>query len=156
MNVRKTPCEQCPWRRDVEPGQFPADRYEELAETTGSAGEEADLDAPLFGCHKGSPDSPMPCAGWLAAVGYDSLHVRILASRGEIPAEVLRPGDDWPPLFDSFEEMAAYQGGEAGAQSVCLNHRCRDFGRIQTVVPGRRCPSCPDLTKPFPLSRSDR
>lgn len=156
MNLRKKPCEQCPWRRDIEPGQFPADRYDELANTTGAPGAEADIDAPLFGCHKGAEDKPMPCAGWLAAVGYESLRVRILAGQGKIPAEALRPGEDWPPLFDSYEEMVAFQGGERGARSVCTNNRCRDFGRVQTVVPGRRCPSCPSTMQAFPLSRSDR
>lgn len=149
MNVRKRPCEQCPWRRDVRGGQFPADRYEKLANTSGERGNEAAIDAPLFACHKSSDDETMPCAGWLAAVGRDSLRVRILALRGEIPVEALDPREDWPPLFESFDEMVAAQSGEAGARSVCFNDRCAQYGVVQTVSPGYPCPVCSTVTGEF-------
>lgn len=47
----------------------------------------------------------LPCAGWLAAVGYFHVGIRLLAARGEIPVEALRPGADWPELHETYEEM---------------------------------------------------
>lgn len=106
------PCAECPWRRDVEPGQFPPGRYAALRGTTvGPGGHEARLDAALFACHKSRDGEEFACAGWLAAVGHRSLRVRLLAARGEIPAEALRPGEGWPPLFGDYDEMAEAQGG---------------------------------------------
>lgn len=142
MNTRKRPCAECPWRRDIEPGQFPAERYEELRNTTGSRGKEVGIDAPIFACHKSTEGQETPCAGWLAAVGFDSLGVRIAAAQGRIPPEALRPGPDWPPLFDNYEEMAEFQSGPEGARSVCLNSRCPAYRVIQTVTPGFPCPTC--------------
>lgn len=142
METRKRPCDQCPWRRDVPAGQFPAERYVKLRETTGERGAEAAFDAPLFGCHKSTDEHELPCAGWLAAVGYDSIRVRMLLAAGEIPMEAMDPGDDWPPLFDSYREMAATQGGDGPGESFCLERGCRAFGQPQTVTPGYPCPTC--------------
>lgn len=110
MHTRKRPCEECPWVRATEPGQFPAERYEELRATTGSPGDEAQLGAPMFACHKSREGGELPCAGWLASVGYESLTVRVLLAQGEIPPEAMRPGEDWPALFESYEEMEEAQG----------------------------------------------
>jgi hypothetical protein len=142
LNCRDKPCAQCPWRADIPTGQFPAERYTELAATSGGRGDEAAMDAPLFGCHKASQEHPMPCAGWLAAIGYFSLHVRLLVANGEIPASALQPGEDWPPLYRSYDEMAEAQGQSLTGWSVCLTEGCRDFGRIMSVVPGYPCPTC--------------
>lgn len=109
---RRTPCVECPWKKDTAPGQFPAERYAALRATTiGPDGYEAGIDATLFACHRSPEGDELACAGWLAAVGYNSLHVRLLVSYGKIPAEALNPGDDWPELFLDYDEMAARQGG---------------------------------------------
>lgn len=110
MHVRPRPCEECPWRRDTPPGQFPAERYQALRGTTGGPGAEAPIGSPMFACHKSADGQELPCAGWLAAVGVQgSLTVRYLAALGELPAEALSPGEDWPELFDSYAEMEAAQ-----------------------------------------------
>ena len=49
---------------------------------------------------------------WLAAVGRDSLPVRVLVGYDELPADVLDPGPDWPELFGSYDEMMDAQGGD--------------------------------------------
>lgn len=46
----------------------------------------------------------IPCAGWLAAVGYEHIGVRVLMAFGDIPPEALEPR---PGLFLSYEEMEA-------------------------------------------------
>lgn len=120
-------------------GQFPADRYDLLRGTVDS---DAGLDAPIFGCHKSKPGEELPCAGWLAAVGRENVRVRLAVSMGSIPLEALNPGDDWPPLFESYDEMEEAQSGEEGSWSACFTEGCRDHGVPTTVVPGYPCPTC--------------
>lgn len=109
----RRPCKRCPWRKDVDPGEFPASRYEELRVTSEQVpGREPGLDAPLFACHKTPEGREMACAGWLAAVGHRHLGVRLAVIRRQLPPEVLTPGEDWPPLFATYAEMAVAQAGE--------------------------------------------
>ena len=104
------PCAECPWRRDTDPGQFESCRYDALRETSGMPGREAHMRAPMFACHKSPEGAERACAGWLAVAGYEHLGVRILLITGRLDASALTPGDDWPELFSSYEEMAATQG----------------------------------------------
>lgn len=138
MKARPRPCQQCPWRKDVEPGQFPADRYERLRCTT----QDTTLTSPMFGCHKSSEDAPLPCAGWLAAVGLESLPVRLSLAVGALPPEAVQRGDDWPELWGSYEEMMVAQGGPENTWSVCLMEGCHSHAVPQTVTPGHPCPTC--------------
>ena len=101
------PCSECPWRRDSPVGQFPACRYEALRDTSGGPGVEAPLGSPLFACHKTPDGQERACAGWLAVAGVDHLGVRLAVVMGRLPGEALVPGEGWPDLYDSFEEMAA-------------------------------------------------
>ena len=109
---RRYPCAECPWRRDTPPGMFPTHRYDALAATTGSPGNEAPLGAPMFACHKSSEGREEACAGWLAAVGIEHLGVRVAVTMGALGPEVLEPGEDWPELFSSYDEMAEVQAGD--------------------------------------------
>lgn len=108
--ARKRPCAECPWRRDTDPGQFPAIRYEALRETTGERGREAPLGSSMFACHKSTEDDPLACAGWLAAVGYENLTARLLIAQGAMAMP--EPDASWPPLFESYDGMASVQAGE--------------------------------------------
>jgi hypothetical protein len=118
VKARRRPCAECPFRRDVEPGQFPPERYEALRNTHGYPGNEAPLGAPWFGCHKmpegAAPGGEIACAGWLAVEGLQHIGVRLAACEGVIPPEALRPAEGWPELFDSYDEMAARQGRQEG------------------------------------------
>lgn len=109
---RKGPCRECPWRTDVEPGQFPAERYEALRETSEQP-EVTSMDdilrQPMFACHKSVEGLEAACAGWLASMGHQNLRIRYAVVTGQVPVEALSPGDDWPELFGSYEEMAARQ-----------------------------------------------
>jgi hypothetical protein len=106
---RRYPCAECPFRMDTQPGQFPACRYDALRETAGAPGAEASMTAPMFACHKSPEGREEACAGWLAVCGIEHLGVRLAVLTGQLEPEHLRPGDDWPPLFASYEEMAAVQ-----------------------------------------------
>lgn len=107
MAHRRYPCAACPWRRDTDPGQFPACRYDALAATVGAPGREAGVSAPMFACHKSPEGREEACAGWLAVAGIEHLGVRLAVALGDLPTSALRPGDNWPPLFDTYDEMAA-------------------------------------------------
>jgi hypothetical protein len=86
-----------------------ADRYTALADTTGTPGAEAHLFAPMFACHKSPEGAEQACSGWLAAVGYYHLGVRLAIVTGRLDPRVLQPAPDWPPLFDTYQEMATTQ-----------------------------------------------
>lgn len=109
---QKRPCVNCPFRRDVKSGEFPATRYEELRSTCRNASTtQAPLGAPMFACHKSPAGAEFACAGWLAVEGLNHLGVRVAVAVGRLPAEALRPGADWPPLFGSYEEVEETMGG---------------------------------------------
>jgi hypothetical protein len=110
---RRYPCRECPFRRDTEPGQFPACRYEALQDTAGRPGAEAPIGAPMFACHKSPEGREEACAGWLAVCGYEHLGVRLAVVTGMLGPERLEPAEGWPELFGSYEEMAAAQGGDS-------------------------------------------
>lgn len=109
---RKYPCAECPFRRDTQPGQFPPERYEALRSTVGGPGREADMRAPIFACHKSPEGSEEACAGWLATLGVEHLGIRYAIVTDRLPSSCLRPGEGWPELFDTYEEMAETQGVE--------------------------------------------
>lgn len=110
LPYRRYPCRECPFRRDVEPGQFTAERFTALADTVGRPGAEAHLGAPMFACHKTPEGKEQACAGWLAVCGSEHIGVRVAVAWGELPAESLAPGDGWPELFTTYDEMAERQG----------------------------------------------
>lgn len=110
------PCDEtkqwgrCPFRVDAEPGEFSAERFEQLAETAGLPGAEAPVAAPMFACHRPAGAAPsVACAGWLAVCGSDHLGVRLAVADGRIAPEALARGADWPELFESYDVMAREQ-----------------------------------------------
>ncbi len=104
------PCANCPWRTDSAKGEFSPQRYEALRATVGVPGREVGLGAPMFACHKSEPGRDRACAGWLAVAGVEHLGIRLAVALGRLPAAALRPGDDWPDLFGSYDEMAERNG----------------------------------------------
>jgi hypothetical protein len=63
----------------------------------------------MFACHLSPQGAEYACAGWLATVGRDHLGVRLAVATGRLDPAVLDPRPGWPPLFDTYEEMAAVQ-----------------------------------------------
>ena len=105
--VRK-PCPTCPWRLKKTASDIPnfdLELAEALADTCGTPGQEVDAAGRRFACHQSKPGEEIPCAGWLAAVGYHHIGVRVDVALGRIPAEAVVPDDDWPELHPSFDEM---------------------------------------------------
>lgn len=101
----KKPCAECPWRRDVEPGRFTADRFRALANTA------YDMSGSIFACHKSAGDRPTACAGFLLRGAAHNLAVRLAYARGEIIPENVQDGDF--PLVADYREMATINGVDA-------------------------------------------
>lgn len=143
LTTRKGPCAQCPWRKDGPRGQFPGARYKELACTTGTPDEPVPYGSPIFTCHKSKPDGgELPCAGWLAAVGTTNLTIRLALLTGGLEIGALEPGPDWPPLFETYAEMAEAQSGVGNKWAACFTEGCRDYATPQTAIAGFPCPTC--------------
>ncbi|PWI20548.1 hypothetical protein DI272_19120 [Streptomyces sp. Act143] len=68
----------------------------------------------MFACHKSPEGREKACAGWLASVGHAHIGVRVAVAQHRLPREALAPGEDWPPLFASYTEMAARQAAPEG------------------------------------------
>ena len=71
---QRKPCESCPWRRDVAPGQFSVERFTILAESAW------DMAIVQFACHKSPEGQEFGCAGWVLN------HRRITTGRAWRPA----------------------------------------------------------------------
>jgi hypothetical protein len=65
----------------------------------------------MFACHSTREGADRVCAGWLAVAGWGHLGVRVAVLRGALPQCALKPGPDWAPLYESYEELAAVNGG---------------------------------------------
>lgn len=99
------PCDECPWRVDAPVGRFPACRYDALRATT-----EQSFTAPIFACHKTPEGGERTCASWLAVVGHRHIAVRVAVASGRLDPTALEPGDGWPELYGSYEELAEANG----------------------------------------------
>lgn len=121
VRVCARPCGPCPWRRD----NAGRKRYGNLPEYAAGTipgepgfGEPVDGDpqaalGTLFACHHISSDKPHVCAGHVAVVGRDHALVRLGVIWGLIDPATLEPGEDWPPMSDSYQEMIAAVGPDA-------------------------------------------
>lgn len=117
---RVYPCNECPVRSDNcdnPRSKFPQAKWDDLRRSIDDGrGGSAPMGSPLFGCHKGEPgtDADLACAGWLASFGGRNVGIRLEVAFGRIPAEALRPGPNWPPLYENWEEMVENQLWEPG------------------------------------------
>lgn len=114
----RRPCDECPTRLDAPVGRFAARRFQALLATVGRPGAEQPLGAPLFACHKTPEGAERTCAGWLVLCGPDHMTVRWAISDGRLPADALKVGADWPPLYETYDEMAAANGVPKGGSSM--------------------------------------
>lgn len=115
FTYRKTCCDECPWRKDVPTGGFPAQRFRDMTTTS------ADMALSVFTCHKSYAEVPALCAGFLSQGAEHNLSVRLWVAKGLIdPALVNNGGLD---LFESYRAMAIANG--VSPRAACLK-RCRD------------------------------
>lgn len=103
-------CADCPFRLDVAPGKFHADRYRHLFLTC--VVEEG----AVMACHNTPAGRERACAGFLAAEGERLALPRMARSAGMWSPESLGLAD--VPQHRSFEEMAAANGFRADRAAV--------------------------------------
>jgi hypothetical protein len=137
----------CPFRVDAEPGEFPAERYELLADTAGLPGAEVPDGGKVFACHHTADGAPVACAGWLRVCGHDHLGVRMALATGRLSPEALVRRDDEPDLFESYDVMATQQAD--GVYDVHRANRSRDraghnLSVIAKLIGGGRLRHVPD------------
>ncbi len=106
----KKPCSECPWRRDVEPGRFPPERFRLLAASA------YDVAITIFACHKSADKHPTACAGFLLRGATHNLSIRLARSCGNI-GEVSDGGYE---LFQNYREMAIANGVRANDPALTL------------------------------------
>lgn len=109
---RRWPCSACPWKRETADRMTFSNLANYAAGTCGTPGNEAPIGAEMFACHRSATDPNELCAGWLAAVGYFHLSVRLAIAMGVLPADALTPGEGWPELYGSYDELAAANGAD--------------------------------------------
>lgn len=99
---RARPCGQCPWRRDLPTGVFPAKAFWHSANTA------HDMATNIFACHMQGKHKPATCAGFLLRGANHNFGVRmaILTERYN-PAAV---DDGGFPLYRSYRAMAVANG----------------------------------------------
>lgn len=77
----------------------------------------------VMACHKSREDAEVPCAGFLAVVGYDSIGARIHALRKGDVVAVARAGAAGIDLHPDFEAMLAASGVDVPARNRSPHER---------------------------------
>lgn len=102
MIAPKKPCAECPWRKDVVPGQFKPGRFVALASTS------YDMSSTIFACHKSIAGRDTACAGFILRGAAHNLALRLAYCRGDIKPDQVSDGGY--PLFDNYRDMAVANG----------------------------------------------
>jgi hypothetical protein len=114
---RRTPCAECPWRRDVPAGRFPAEAFRISAHSAWDAAMS------LFACHM-SKVRIFTCAGFLLSEGAaHNILMRLAQAQGFLD---MRAVSSPFPLFSTYREMAIANGVDP--EDSALRH-CLDDGR---------------------------
>lgn len=96
---QKRLCDECPWRRDVPPGQFSPQRFRELRRTCDQAFTS------IFACHKSSEGKDVACAGYLLRDGTNNFTVRLAILDGAIDLREMRAHAAMVPLYENYAQM---------------------------------------------------
>lgn len=96
----RTPCAQCPWRRE-NVGSFPPEAFKHSAETA------YDMSQHVFACHVSGAEALHTCAGFLLRGAENNLAIRLARFRGDITDDV---SDNGAQLHESYRAMAIANG----------------------------------------------
>ena len=97
----RTPCAECPWRKDSPIGAFPAEAYRISAKTA------YDMAQSTFACHMAGKDNPATCAGFLLQSSAHSFQVRMSLIKGRLDLSKVKSD---VPLYGSYRKMAEANG----------------------------------------------
>lgn len=99
---RKTPCAECPWRKDSPIGAFPAEAYRISAKTS------KDMAPTTFACHMLGAALPTTCAGFLLSTSAcHNFKVRMALLKGNLDLDEVSSD---VPMYESYREMAEANG----------------------------------------------
>lgn len=110
---RRTPCAQCPWRKDAD-GVFPPEAFRESAATA------YDQSTETFGCHDSGIQRPAVCAGFLLRGAENNRTVRLAKAFGIYDGQVQDLGLE---LHESYRAMAIANGVDPDDSTL---QDCRD------------------------------
>lgn len=109
LNALAKPCPSCPWRMDKDASDIPNFSLA-LAEGLSTCcpdnrGMGPECGAGMFACHQSKDGAKITCAGWLATVGHRHPGVRLAVAMKRLNMSALRPGNDWPTLHSSYQDV---------------------------------------------------
>lgn len=107
---RKTPCKECPWRRDAPIGAFPADAFEFSARTA------YDMAPSTFSCHMSGIDKGKMCAGFILRGADHNLAFRLAVHADRIEPD--KVSDGGVELYDDYVEMALANGVDPESEAL--------------------------------------
>jgi len=96
----RRPCQECPWRLDALPGEFPPEAYRHSAQTA------YDLSRHTFACHMSGTERPRVCAGFLLRGAAHNMAARMRRIRGEW----MDVEDGGVELYEDYRAMAEANG----------------------------------------------
>lgn len=109
LSAPNRPCGNCPWRLDVEPGEFTVERYKALAATA------YDQSFVIFQCHKSTDEKPVACAGFLSRGADHNLAVRLAYSSGRLE---FKDRSGQMELHRDYRAMAVSNGVSPNAREL--------------------------------------
>jgi len=122
------PCPGCPWRVDKDATHIPnfsLEKAEGLAQTSPcERGFGPSYTDNMFACHQSKEGEEFACAGWLATVGSEHPRVRLAVATNRLPHWALRPGEGWPELHSTFQQVITKL--RASALPVCAGDGSTD------------------------------
>jgi len=98
----KTPCKNCPYRKDAPKALWSIKEFEDLLES------EKSQFGTVYGCHKNNGSA---CIGWLINQdkrNFPSISLRIDLSKHNVKREYLDSLTCKSEMFDTVAEMAIY------------------------------------------------
>lgn len=106
MSKEHEPCVTCPWRKSSTVGgadipRFNIDMMRRLQNTVG----DGDAMRPIMACHYSPVGKESACKGYIARHGVSNINVRILASKGVIPARAIEDACKPLKLWKTFGAM---------------------------------------------------
>ncbi|WP_235910627.1 DUF6283 family protein [Deinococcus kurensis] len=113
---QRTPCAECPWRKDAPVGAFSTGAFIHSA----NCAEDGSLHS--FGCHMGGADGNVTCAGFLLRGAEHNMSVRLGYIRGKYGDLDQTP----PDLYEDYVDMAVANGVDPDHPALKRARRRRD------------------------------
>ncbi len=111
----RSPCSECPWRKDQPVGAFPAEAFRHSAATAYDASYNK------FACHMSGVAKVKSCAGFLLRNADNNIGVRLELIAGSIDLNQVTDGG--LELYASYRDMAVANGVPPDDPALL---RCRD------------------------------